>query len=263
MIVDIDKIVYKKINSEGYIKEFRNSEFEKEVISRIFKKKKENILDPFITEQQLDPRTIDSWIKKRYFPIKYHLEKIRELEEYPVFLEEVVKEITRDYEIRKYYFEELNIHDTLKQSIIKKEFESELQGSGLFWDESGNLFIPKKLFNGISTDEIESKLLIKKINDSVEPFHLKLIDRIKGLNFNQISDIQYSTPIIALLDLYEKYPDIDIRFNNFFSKQFYLFEQLIDGEIGNIEFSIEMQRLISIVYELIKLDNDKYDNEEY
>jgi hypothetical protein len=257
--MEIDKIVYKKINSEGYIKEFRNSEFEIEVISRMFKKKKENILDPFINEEQLDPRTLDNWIKKRYFPIKSHLEKIRELEEYPIFLEEVVEEITRDYERRKLFFEELNIHDTLKQSIIKKEFESELQDSGLFWDEYGSLFILKKLLNGIATDEIESRVLIKKINDSVESFHLSLIDRIKGLNFNQVSDIQYSKPLIALLDLYEKYPDIDIKFNNFFSKQFYLFEQLIKGEIGQIEFSIEMEKLMSIVYEIIKLNN-KYDN---
>lgn len=260
--MEIDKIVYKKINSEEYIKEFRDSEFEKEVISRIFKKKKENILDPFINEEQLDPRTLDSWIKKRYVPIKSHLGKIRELEEYPIFLEEVVEEITRDYERRKLFFEELNIHDTLKQSIIKKEFESELQDSGLFWDEYGSLFIPKKSFIGIATDQIESKVLIKKINDSVKPFHQKLIDRIKGLNFNQISDMQYSTPLIALLDLHEKYPDIDIRFNNFFSKQFYLFEQLIKGEIGHIEFSNEMEKLMSIVNEIIKVDN-KYDNEKY
>jgi len=124
------------------------------------------------------------------------------------------------------------------------------------------IYVLKKRPAGIGSDEIEARLKIKKMNKSVEELHNKLIKRVEGLNINDISDLQDSSPITAFLDLYERCPNVDSQFNQFFSKQFGLFIQLIDKEIGLNEFSVEMEKLTYVVYEIIKIENDKSEDAE-
>ncbi|WP_242303233.1 hypothetical protein [Bacillus cereus group sp. BfR-BA-01495] len=252
--------IERKLEDKEYLERIRHSDHEMEVISRIVKKHKGNIDELLKTEDALDLRTIKSWIKKEKIPKKSNMEKFRETEDYQIVLKEIVKEKVEEYERRTYYYQKIELDEPLKQSILGKEFESEITSSKLFMDDEGNFYVLKKLPTGIATDEIEAELIDKKIYENVEvvkEVHKKLIKRVENLNFSNLNDLQYSSSVVAFLDFYEKYPNADFLFNHFFSKQYDLFSQLLDKRIEPNEFSTELKKLIDIVYAKIEIENDK------
>lgn len=79
------------LEDKEYLEEFQKSEHEKEVISRVVKKNKGNMDEPLKTEEPLDIRTENAWIKKKKTPRKSYRDKIRKMADYLIYFKEVKK----------------------------------------------------------------------------------------------------------------------------------------------------------------------------
>ena len=251
-----DEKIDRKLEDKEYLEEVRQPKYEMEIISRVVKKHKGSTEVLLESEGVTDPRTEDAWVKKEKIPKKSNLNKFRKTEDYSIVLKEFVKEKEEEYEKRRYYYQKIE-DESLKQL---NENECELTNSKYFMDDEGNLYELNKLPATITTDEIQAGLIYKKLNKAVEEAHKNIIKKVENLNISNLSDLQNSASLVAFLNFYERYPNADFQFNQFFSKQFDLFRQLMDKRIGSNEFSDEMEKLIYIVYEIMKIENDNYED---
>lgn len=249
--------IEKKLASKEYIETLQQEKYEKIITTRITEDYEYNIDEVLDTKEALDSRTLNKY--KKELPGKIFLKKFREADIYLEYLKNFVIEKEDEYERRLFYFQKVELDEPLEQSIIGKEFGSEPTVSKFLKDDEGNFYILKKLPAGIATDEIEAEVLNKKLRKTIEKGREKLIKRVKNLNFSNLNDLQHSSTFKAFLDFYEKYPSADLQFNQFFSKQYDLFSQLLDKRIEVNEFSTELKELLDIVYAIIEFKNDKYE----
>lgn len=249
-----DKIE-KKIADKEYLEILQQEKYEKKITTKITENYEDNLDEILNTKEALDTRTIEKYKDK--LPGKQFLKKFRMADVYSDYLKGFVEEKEDEYEKRLFYFQKIELEEPLEQSNLVKKFDSELTNSKFYMDDEGNLYVRKKLPAGIATDEIEAELVNKKIDNKVEEFHKKLIKRVENLSFSNLNDLQYSSFFKAFLDFYEKYPNADFLFNQFFSKQYDLFSQLLDNKISLGKFSDELDKLIEIVYTKIEFENDK------
>lgn len=247
-----DEKIDRKLEGKEYLEEMRQPKYEMEIISRIVKKHKGSTEVLLEHEGVTDPRTEVAWVKKEKIPKKSNLNKFRKTEDYSIVLKEFVKEKEEEYEKRRYYCQKIE-DESLKQ-LIKNEFE--LTNSKYFMDDEGNLYELNKLPATIATDEIQAGVIYKKLNKAVEEAHKNIIKRVENLNISNLNDLQNSASLEAFLNFYERYPNADLRFYRFFSKQYELFSQLLENRIELNEFSAEMKKLIDIVYTKIEIEND-------
>lgn len=99
--------------------------------------------------------------------------------------------------------------------------------------------------------------LDKAIGESIQKEHNELLKRVENLKVNGLNDLQTLQFLKYSWDFYETYPNADFLFSGFFSKQYDLFSRLLDRQIELDEFSVELEKLIDIVYATIEFENDK------
>lgn len=152
-----------------------------------------------------------------------------------MFIKEIEYEASKYYNLKKETERNLiSLSDSIKNKKYKlvrpyPTFWSDKVEFEIFYDE---FFIP----------------LIKKRQD--------LVERVKLIRFEFISDLQSSSIINDFLDFYEKHPNANILLNNFFSKQFKLFSRFLDKEIEFNEFSSDLEKLVKFVYAIVEFENE-------
>src|SRR5690606_19456249 len=147
----------------------------------------------------------------------------------------------------------------VKEAVLNNMFEDELINSNLVKDSEGNLFIARKFISGAATDEIELQLILNNVQDHVGKFRSDILSKVNSLEINNIVDVQQASIILSVMNLYQQFPEVDIKFNNFFTNQFKLVDSLLKENIDEVLFIQEMEKLFIMMKSIIDANRTPYE----